>query len=43
MNNEVKGWTSSFKKQETPPEITKTKEDICSEQIKRKVKRAAIE
>ena len=27
INEEVKGWKSSFKKQECPPERTKTKEE----------------
>ena len=43
MNEEVKGWTSSQKQQESPPEITKTKQEIRLEQMKRKVKRAALE
>ena len=42
MNEEVKGWTSSSKQQESPPEPTNTKEDICLEQMKRKVKRADL-
>ena len=32
-----------IKKQEAPPEITKTKEEICLENMKRKVKIAALE
>ena len=32
-----------IKKQEAPPEITKTKEEICLENMKRKVNRAALE
>ena len=43
INEEVKGWTSSSKQQEAPPEPTKTKEEIRLEQMKRKVKRAALE
>ena len=42
-NEEVKGWTSSSKQQEAPPETSNTKVDICLEQMKRKVKRAALE
>ena len=42
MNKEVKGWTSSQKKQ-APPKPTKTKEDIRFEHMKRKVKRASLE
>ena len=38
MNNEVKVWTYSSKQQEAPPEITKTKEKISLEQMKRRVK-----
>ena len=38
LNEEVKELTSSFKKQEYPPDITQTKKDICLEQTKRKVK-----
>ena len=34
MNEEVKGWTSSSKQKESPPEITDTKDEICLEQIK---------
>ena len=43
MNEEVKGCTSTSKQQEAPPEPTKTKDDISLEQIKRKVKIAALE
>ena len=43
MNKEVKGWTSLSKQQESPPEITNNKEDIHLEQMKRKVKRVALE
>ena len=43
MNEEVKGWTYSSKQQETLLEPTNTKEDIRLEQMKRKVKRAALE
>ena len=39
----MKGWTSSSKQQEAPPETSNTKVDICLEQMKRKVKRAALE
>ena len=42
-NKEVKGWISSSKQQDDPTEPTKTKEDISPEQMKRKVKRAALE
>ena len=42
MNEEVKGWTSSSKQQEAPPEPAKKKEEIHLEQMKRKVKRAAL-
>ena len=41
-NEEVKLWTSSSKQQEAPPEPTNTKEEICLEQMKREVKRAAL-
>ena len=43
MNEEVKGWKSSPKQQEAPPEITNTKEDIFLEQMKIKVKIPALE
>ena len=43
MNKEVKGWTSSSKQQEAPQELTNTKEEICLEQTKRKVKTSALE
>ena len=43
MNEKVRVWTSSSKQQESPPEIPNTKEGIRLEQIKRKVKRAALE
>ena len=43
MIKEVKVWTYSSKQQEAPLEITKTKEDIRLEQIKRNLKRAALE
>ena len=43
INKEVNVWTSSSKKQDAPPEPTKTKEEISLEQIKTKVKRAALE
>ena len=38
MNEEVKGWTYLSKQQKSPPEIAKTKEEICLEQMKIKVK-----
>ena len=43
INEEVKGWTSSQEQKESPPEPKKNKEDICLEQMKIKIKRAAIE
>ena len=43
MNSEVKGWISSSKQQEDPPELTNTKEEICLEQMKRKIKIAVLE
>ena len=43
MNEEVKGCTESLKQQAYTIEITNTKEDIRLEQMKRKVKRAALE
>ena len=43
MNKEVRGCTSSSKQQQAPTEITKTKEEICLEQVKRKLKTAALE
>ena len=42
INEEVKGWTSSQKKQEAPQEPTNTKEGIRLEQMKRKVKRTSL-
>ena len=39
----MKWWTSSSKQQESPPEIINTKDDIRLEQMKRKVKIAALE
>ena len=42
-NEEVRGWTSSSKNPECPPETTKTKEENCLENSKRKLKRAALE
>ena len=42
INQEVKVWKSSSKQQEAPPEPTKTKEEISLEQMKIKVKRAAL-
>ena len=43
FNEEVRGWTSSSKKKECPPEITKRKEENCLENTKRKLKQAALE
>ena len=43
INEEVKGWTSSSKQQESPPEPKNTKDDIRLEQTKRKVKVSALE
>ena len=43
VNKEMNIWTYSSKQQEYPPETTKTKEDIHLEQMKRTVKRAALE
>ena len=37
INEEVKVWTSSYKQQESPTEPTNTKEDICIEQMKKKL------
>ena len=37
------GWKSTLKEQEAPQEITKTKEEIRLEHMKRKVKKAALE
>ena len=39
----MKGWTFSSKKQECPPERTKTKEENSLENTKRKLKQAALE
>ena len=39
----MRGWTSSSKNPECPPETTKTKEENCLENSKRKLKRAALE
>ena len=39
----MKGWTSSSKQQETPPEPKNTKDEICLEQMKRKVKITSLE
>ena len=41
INEEVKGWTTSPKQQEYPPERTNTKEETCLERTKRKLKRSA--
>ena len=38
QNKEVKGWTSSRKQQEYPPERRKTKEETLLERTKRKLK-----
>ena len=35
INEEVKGWTSSSKQQEAPPESTKTKEGVRLEEMKK--------
>ena len=43
INEELKGWTSSSKQQEAPPEPKNTKEEIRLEQTKRNVERAALE
>ena len=43
INEEVKGWTSSSKKQECPPEITKKKDENRLEKTKIKLKQAALE
>ena len=43
MNEEVKGWTSSSKQQEPPPKITKTKQEISLEHMKRKVNISDLE
>ena len=42
INEEVKGCTSSLKQQEDPPEPTNNKQVIRLENMKRKVKRAAL-
>ena len=39
----MKGWTSSSKQQEYPPERPKTKEETCLEWTKRKLKRSDLE
>ena len=39
----MRGWTSSSKNPECPPERTKTKEENCLENTKRKLKQAALE
>ena len=39
----MRGWTSSSKKQECPPERTQTKEENLLEKTKRKSKQAALE
>ena len=41
MNQEVKGWTSTLKQQEAPPEPTNTKEVIRLEHMKRKGKKGS--
>ena len=43
INEGLKGWKSSLKQQEAPPEPTNTKEEICLEQMKIKVKISALE
>ena len=43
INEDVKGWTSSSKQQESPTEQTKTKKEIRLEHTKIRVKRAALE
>ena len=43
MNEVMKEWTSASKQQEYPLEITNTKEDIRLEQMKIKIKIAALE
>ena len=43
INEEVRAWRSSSKKQECPPERTKTKEENRLERTKRKFKQAALE
>ena len=43
IHEEVKGWTSSQKKQAAPLEPTYTKEEIRLEHMKRNVKIAALE
>ena len=42
MNEEVKGWISLSKQQESPPETTNTKEEIRFEQMKREVKKSLM-
>ena len=39
----MKGWTSSLKQQKAPQKNTKTKDEICLELMKRKLKRAFLE
>ena len=43
INEKVKGWKSSSKQQEYPPEIKNTKENTCLEMTTRKLKRSALE
>ena len=43
INEEAKGWTYSLNQQEAPLEPTNTKEDICLEQMKIKLKISALE
>ena len=43
INEEVKGWTSSSKQQEAPPETIKTKKEIRLELMKIKLERAYLE
>ena len=42
-NEEVRGWTSSSKNPERPPDNKKTKEENCREKAQRKKERAALE
>ena len=42
-NEEVRGWTSSSKNPELPPDNNKTKEENRREKAKRKKERAALE
>ena len=42
-NEELRGWTSSSKNPECPPETTKTKEENRLENSKRELKQSALE